>query len=118
MTAPRFRGAPFDLGGTTYTVPPLSLGAIEEFESRIAEFEQLQVIEQVRFVVDLAHRALSRNYPELKRADLAELIDMRNAFELFTAILQESGLIKVEGGGDPNPRATASNGTGSPSMPT
>lgn len=118
MTAPRFRGKPFELGGTNYIVPPLSLGAIEEFESRIAEFERLPVIDQVRFVVDLAHRALSRNYPELKRHELAELIDMHNAFQLFAAILQESGLVRVEGDPDPNPRASASGGTGSPSTPT
>lgn len=117
MTAPRFRGAPFELGGTQYTVPALSLGAIEEFESRIAAFEQMLVIDQVRFVVDIAHRALSRNYPDLKRAELAELIDLHNAFELFAAILTTSGLIQVEGG-PPKPPATASDGTGSPSTPT
>jgi hypothetical protein len=116
--APRFAGVPFTLGGQAYVVPPLSLGAIEEFEAAIEGFEAMPTMQQLRFVVDLAHRALRRNYPELQRAELAELIDIGNAFALFATILQVAGLIRVEADDEGKAQATASGGTGSLSTPT
>jgi hypothetical protein len=115
--APRFAGVPFTLGGQAYVVPPLSLGAIEEFEAAIEGFEAMPTMAQLRFVVDLAHRALRRNYPELQRAELAELIDISNAFSLFATILQVAGLVRVDEEAG-KAMATASGGTGSASMPT
>ena len=116
MSAPRYAGVQVQLGGTAYVLPPLTLGALEEFDERIKAFEAAPLVEQVQTVVDLVHRALKRNYPELQRAELTELMDVSNMFDLFVAVLRVSGLIQ----GDDAEKARAmvrAAGTGSPSTP-
>jgi hypothetical protein len=113
----RFKGVAIELGGAPYVLPPLSLGALEDFEQRLESFSALKVIDQVRLVVDLVHRALRRNYPELTRDEVRELVDTDNAFDLFAKVLSVSGLTQGEADAG-NPRATATHGTGSPSTPT
>lgn len=117
MTTPTFPGVSFTLGTKSFVVPPLSLGAIEEFEERINKFDEQPTIVQIRLTVDLAHRALRRNYPDLERAELAELVDMRSAYQLFAAIMGISGLELVDPATVGKAPAPASDGTGSPSTP-
>lgn len=116
MTAvPRFPGRELNLGGRVFVMPALSLGAIEELEESFTTFQRKPIRDQMKFIVDVALRALRRNYPDLERAELAELIDTRNAFDVFGAVMGVSGLVPVEG--EANPLQTASPGTGSPSTP-
>jgi len=115
VSAVKHAGTEVELGGRKFTVPPLTLGALEEFQRRIAVFETMAPADQATLVLDLSHRALKRNYPELTREELAELLDMNNMFDIFLALMSVTGLLK----GPDDPKATAAaSGTGSPSTPT
>ena len=94
---PRFKGIEFDLGGTCYVVPPLSMGDLEYMQDKLATFEQFSLnAESAKVIIDVAHRALRRNYPEITVDELRDLVDLGNAMELFQAVMDISGLRRRE----------------------
>jgi hypothetical protein len=107
------RGTPMELGGLTYIVPPLSLGAIEANEEHIENVDSLPRGQQLRLIVTLAHCALKRNYPELTRDQVADLVDLANANAVYSTVMSAS-VPKAEEG---DPKGGASAGTGQPSTP-
>ena len=87
-------GITINLSGVDYIVPPLALGALEQLRDRIGNFDPEAVtgVEQVSTVIDCAHAALRRNYPEMTRDEVADLIDLGNMMAVFEAIMDVSGL--------------------------
>jgi len=93
MSIVKVKGISIELGGQTYVVPPIALGALEQLQSRIANFNgDVSDMTQVSTVIDAAFAALRRNYPELKRDEVADLIDVANMAEVFEAVMDISGL--------------------------
>lgn len=89
----KVKGIPKDLGGTTYVVPPLSLGALEQLQERLGSYTgDVNNPADVRTTIDAAHAALKRNYPDLKREEVAELIGLENMIEVFEAVMDISGM--------------------------
>lgn len=106
MTIVKHKGIPVVLGNETYIVPPLALGALEQLQSRVANFNgDIRDAEQVATVIDAAHSALRRNYPEITRDELCELLDVANMTEVFEAVMDVSGLKrrKLEAGESQEP---------------
>ena len=92
-TVVRVKGIPLELGGTTYIVPPLSLGALEQLKDALEKFTgDIRESEQVSTVIDAATAALKRNYPEFTREQVADLIDLENMQDVFLALMDVSGL--------------------------
>lgn len=102
-------GVRMTLGGESWVVPPLSLGAIERNQAAIAGFTGAPTdIAQVALIADLMHEALRRNYPDLTRERVADdLIDLGNMLDVFDALMDVSGLRRraQESGADPFPKA-------------
>lgn len=84
------KGIDTDIGGTVYTVPPLSLGAVERFQDRLAAPTGSDII-------DITLAALKRNYPDLTRDELAEQIDVENVQRVIEAVMQISNLVPKAG---------------------
>lgn len=103
----KHKGIAFNLGGDDYIIPPISLGALEQLQDRIASFTgNANDKEQISTVVDAAFSALRRNYPEITREAVAEMIDLGNMIEVFGAVMDVSGLKRKEieeGEGPGNP---------------
>lgn len=102
---PRFRGVEVELGGQLFTVPPLSLGQLEEHEDVIATLSQVDgesMFASFYKAIPFMHAAFSRNYPEMTREQLAELIDFNSFNEVLQAVMNASGLKRV---GEPSPVA-------------
>jgi len=98
--APRFKGQEQELGGTTYVVPPLALGALRELLPRIKQITTLDGIpgvEEIDTIIDVAAAAIQRNYPAMTREELLTLIDVGNMRPLFKAIMALSGLESASG---------------------
>lgn len=94
---PRFKGIEFDLGGTTYVVPPLSMGDLEYMQDKLATFESFSLnAASAQVILEVAHRALRRNYPQISVDELRDLIDLGNAMDLFQAVMDISGLRRRE----------------------
>lgn len=89
----KVKGIVLNMGGADYVVPPLSLGALEQLQERIAAFTgDASNKEQVATAIDATFAALKRNYPDLTRQDVAELIDLGNMGEVFEAVMDVSGM--------------------------
>jgi hypothetical protein len=97
--APRFKGQEQDLGGITYVVPPLALGAVKELLPRIQKVVTMGGIpsaEDIDTMIDVIGAAIRRNYPDVTSAELLELVDIGNVQPLFRMIMGLSGLKTVE----------------------
>jgi hypothetical protein len=98
--APRFPGVDVDLGGTVYTVPPLAMRALKTYLPRMQAMETTTDGMPVDFdlLLDISLSALQRNYPDLTRDQLEELVDVVNVRKLSEAVFgKSSGLARVDG---------------------
>lgn len=103
----KVKGIAVQLGGESFVIPPLSLGALEQLQSRVADFKgDIRDKEQVATVIDAAHAALKRNYPAITRDEIADMIDVGNMAEVFEAVMDVSGLKRkaIEAGEVTEPR--------------
>jgi hypothetical protein len=88
-------GIDFDFGGgRVYTIAPLTLGALEGLQKRFTALGQGAPTDpaNVATVLDAAHAALKRNYPEITRDEVAELVDLGNMSDVLVAVLDVAGL--------------------------
>lgn len=89
----KIKGVTVNLNGTDYVVPPIALGALEQLQAKIAAFDgNAGDAQQISTVIDCAHAALKRNYPELTREEVADLIDISTMMDVFEAVMDVSGL--------------------------
>ena len=89
----KVKGIALELGGSEYVVPPVALGPLEQLQQRISEFKgDIQDAKQVATVIDVAHAALKRNYPEITREEVGDMIDVGNMAEVFACVMDVSGM--------------------------
>lgn len=89
----KVKGIPLDFSGRHMVVPPLSLGALEQLQERLNAFNgDIADPDQVRTVIDSAHAALRRNYPDMTRIDVADAIGLENMLEVMEAVMDVSGM--------------------------
>jgi hypothetical protein len=103
----RIPGVPFYFSeiDRELTIPPITLGALQQLEPGIAGFTaDMTNTKQIDTVISLTHAALKRNYPEITRDEVGELIDVGNVVDVYRAVMGISG-VKRSGEATP-PRAT------------
>ena len=88
----KFKGIPIVMDGEVYVVPPLSLGAMEQMQERLDDFEGGTDPKSIRTVIDATHEALKRNYPNIERDFIAENLDLGNMDEFMRAVMDVSGM--------------------------
>ena len=54
------------------------------------------ILEFCKTIVDATHAALKRNYPDLTRADVAELVDLGNMVEVIQSVMDVAGVKRAE----------------------
>jgi hypothetical protein len=88
-------GVEYDFGGgRVYTIPPLSLGALQLMQDRLAALPTLNSIDPVavRTMIESAYLALRRNYPDITTDEVAELVDLGNVGEVYECLLDAAGV--------------------------
>ena len=88
-------GIPFDFGnGQEYIIPALSLGALQVYGERIAKVDGrfLEEPSQLDTILTVALAAINRNYPEMTRSDLEELVDISNVMAVWQCVMDAGGL--------------------------
>jgi len=100
MPAPLIKGIPLTLGGTTYTLPPASLGTLESAADQLDKVNSAFAsgstfaLRDLLFVTDFALACLQRNYPTLERAEVAAHIGLDNVIDVMQMCLDTSGLLR------------------------
>ena len=98
---PRIKGLEVTFSdGTTLTVPPLNLAAIETLQDRFKAWDGTVSPDTVRLVTDCTYLALKRNYPEMTRDQVAELIDLSTMQACMAAVMKVSGFGEASASGE------------------
>lgn len=101
MSLTAWGGVPFKFNAaTTLLIPPIALGDFEQLQ------ERLKGVPDVTTVIDATFAALKRNYPEMTRDQVAQLIDMGNKNAVFQAVMGVS-VPKTPPGEEPEPGEAA-----------
>lgn len=91
--APRIKGITINFSGADYVVPPLSLASLEALHDRLKGFAgDVTDSRQLTTAIDAVHAGLRRNYPEMSREQVADMIDVGNMVEAFEAVMDVGGL--------------------------
>ena len=85
-------------GGRVYTLPPLSLGALQRLQGQLDDMQNTAVLQPatVATVVQATLAALKRNYPTMTADDVAELVDVANMFDVISCVMDVSGMRRKE----------------------
>jgi hypothetical protein len=93
----KIKGITFNLAGDDYEIPPLSLGDLERLQDKIAAVKEGSMdVGTVSTILDATHAALRRNYPDVTREQVADMVDVSNMADVFRAVMDVSGLIRKE----------------------
>jgi hypothetical protein len=104
----RYDGKPINVGGVTYLIPPLSLGALKRLREPVRKIMDGKATEEEAqdTTVAVIYAALKRNYPDLTQDFVAdEIVDVANSRDLLLLALNASGYVKP--GGDASGNAEA-----------
>lgn len=102
----KVKGIPFEFSDCTLVIPSLSLGAMERLQERLAGMsDDMFDPENISTVIDAVHAALRRNYPDMTRDEVGELVDLSNMQEVMACTMDMAGLKRKaleaeKGGGD------------------
>lgn len=110
------KGVPLEIGGERFECPPLALGDLELMQERLEAFQAAGSSidrESIRTVIDAVLAALRRNYPDLTRERIAELLDVGNMHRAMLAVMGVSGAQERAELGEAPPVATGSTGDAS-----
>lgn len=111
-------GIPLALGATTYVCPPLGFRPLRKLQSKLATFNPADYsTESLDLVLECAHSALKRNYPEITEDDVIDGLGLENMMDVMKAVLDVSGLRRVQLEAEAT-EATANPSTGTSSTPT
>lgn len=102
MAEARLKGEPVQLGGETYVLPPLGFLGLRTMLPKIS---QIAVREdgtavtdsaaQMDLLLEVAHAALQRNYPELSFAQFQQVLDVSDVTPLVQAVMRQNKFTAV-----------------------
>jgi hypothetical protein len=90
---PLIPGVTLTLGGREFVVPPLSMKALRELHPQWPTLQSMGDVPtgpQIDVVLGVVHSALIRNYPDLTRDELEELVDLGNLPKALMAVMGAS----------------------------
>lgn len=82
------RGTALAIDGKDWVFAPLSLGSLELLLPKLQSFTE----QDLGTVIDVAHKSLKRNYPEITRSEVADMIYMDQLQDVMGAVMSVSGL--------------------------
>lgn len=91
-------GTALNLGGKEYIVPPLTLGQVRRLQKDIERISKLDASSLDNSAIDtmlnVILTGLSRNYPDMTKEQLEDIVDIGNLRTVTEAVLGVSGLKK------------------------
>jgi hypothetical protein len=112
----KVKGIPYTFSDRVLVIPPLSLGAMEQLQERLSVMkEDLADPEYIGTVIETVHAALKRNYPDMTREEVADMIDLANMQEVMTCAMDVAGLkrkaLEAGQGDEPGEHSAGRNST-------
>jgi hypothetical protein len=96
-------GVTVRMGGADWVIPPLNFRLLRKLQTRLADLTALgrsgaPTADVMDAVVDLVHPAMQRNYPEITREQVEDMLDMGNMGPTIQAIMGASGVVQTQAG--------------------
>lgn len=95
----KFDGELVQLGDREFIVPSLSMKQAKDLWPEILDMDQgitkVNLPEKQSKWLDIVTAAISRNYPDVRREELEELVDLRSIRKLMLIVMGNSGLEPV-----------------------
>lgn len=96
-TQPPFEGVAITVGGRTLVLPPLSFGYMRKNPNKLIGLATAKdVTEIMGDMVEIAHAALRRNYPDMTVDEVDDLLDYNTSKVVFAALKRASGAVPGE----------------------
>lgn len=93
----KIAGIDFDFGVAVLTIPPLSLGDLELLQDRLGKLKMdMFDTASVGTVIDATLAALKRNYPDITREGVADMIDVANMPDVIQCVMDVAGMRRKE----------------------
>lgn len=89
-------GKELTLGGELRILAPLNAAAVKQFREQIGAVF-VGAMPDIELVAKLAFHSLSRNYPDITQAQVDDMIDYGNFFDVWEALMNLSGLAIAAG---------------------
>lgn len=105
-TQKMIEGVAVSLGGEDYIIPPLNLSAVRrllpKIESIVANPNVVNLTDDMMdSMLEIILTAMKRNYPDMSREKIEDLIDLANMKPVIAAVLGTSGFERTAGGRKP-----------------
>lgn len=92
-TIPKVKGVRYDFGGgVEYVIPPLNLRSLEHLGEKLNNIDGSDMLTQIKTIGEAAHLAIQRNYPEVTKEQVDELIDVGNMLDVMACVMDVSGM--------------------------
>lgn len=87
-----FEGTKVTMGGEEWTIPALSFRQVRELLPRLQQVNSPGFEDPMGMVIDVVAMAMSRNYPDITPEKVGDMIDLRNAGQIFKVVMGQSGI--------------------------
>ena len=92
----KVRGVKIPMNGVDYVVPPMNLKTMQMMQDQLAAYDSTTGMQQLAVAVDIIQAAMRRNYPEITKDELMEMVDLGNMVEVMDAVMGATGMVKAK----------------------
>ena len=97
IPTPRHDGLVVHMDGRDWTIPPLTLAQLRKHADdllKVKDITPFSPLEEVEPAISVIHAAMSRNYPDLTKEQLEDILDVGNVGQVMMAVCGMSGLVR------------------------
>ena len=91
----KVRGIIVQLGGEDWLLAPLPLGPLETLQARIEALSEVNLATGAATVMDAAYYSLKRNYPDITREQIGEMLGLENMWDVINAVMDDGSKRKA-----------------------
>lgn len=99
-------GTEVKMGGKLFIIPALNFKRLKKLKPELSMLTTVDLSgamsdTQIEASITIIHTAVTRNYPDVTRDDIEELVDLKNMAHVMAAIMGQSGLVQIPGEAEP-----------------
>jgi len=95
---PEFEGVPITIAGKEWIIPALNFSALRRLRPQIETLSEVSLSanlsgEQIDIIISVIHSAVVRNYPDITKENIEEMITLANIRPIINAVMGISGFV-------------------------
>lgn len=91
-------GEKIQINGVEYIVPALTFKQVKALSEDISQIGSVKDAnlgaDKIEKMLNIIHAAFSRNYPDMTREQVEDMLDLKNVRDVFHAVLGVSGFVE------------------------